>query len=304
VHCELSNHDRERLVSDEVDETDFGFIYLDVERAPIAWLVYRGIVNSPDIVSANPGGLSWFLLDTIRRGLTATVRREGLLEGVRLNLFSKNLSRLRAIYAFPTLEAAKRADLRRLSENLVGIAPVDLDFRREVYDMRWIDNFDALGADVAARYWTGEAFPTDSLPEVLLSGRFAILGTTVRKRAYDTIKRADPNSLAMLELSRLAAHFGSDLGAISPWLRQDDQGIVIGYIINYREEEGIEVWRRTLETARSDPAFQVNWADLKPLTKPSPEELFRTFDARQFEQEFRVEKATELHDAILSAMAN
>ena len=48
----------------EIRDDDFAFVYLDVDHLPVAWLAYRGMINSPDVSSANPGNLSLFLMDT------------------------------------------------------------------------------------------------------------------------------------------------------------------------------------------------------------------------------------------------
>jgi hypothetical protein len=65
----------------EVREDDFAFVYLNLDQMPVAWAAYRGILNSPDVQSANPANLSFFLMETVRRGLTSALRREGVLEG-------------------------------------------------------------------------------------------------------------------------------------------------------------------------------------------------------------------------------
>lgn len=293
------------MVSDEVRAQDFGFIYLDVDDPAIAWLAYRGLISSSDFTRANPGNISWFSTKLIKRGLSSTLEREGKLEGVRQKFFSEKLSRLNSLYAFDSVETAREA-LKHLgkfkSENLVSIEPADQNFRREVYDMQWIGNFDLIGFDAAEGYWSGKKYPNHPLPEALLSGRFWILGTSVRKRAYGTIRRSDPKALAMLELARLAAHFGSNLGAISPWLRKEGETIIVSQIINYDEREGLEVFRSALEEYRKNPEFPINWTDLKPLTGPKEDknldDLFRVPDGRPFEHEFRIDKATELAQVV------
>lgn len=291
------------MKSGELRENDFAFVYLDVDDPRIAWLAYRGVINSADQKGANPGEISWHLVNTIQRGLISTLRREGLLEGFRLKQFGGALSRLRCIYAHPTLEAAMKATEgvgKFRKENLVAIEPRDPNFIREEYDSYWVTNFDALSSDQAAKnYWAHEHSNEPAL-ELLLSGSFSILGTTVRKRAYETIKKVAPNSLAMLELARLAEMFSSDLGAIAPFIVMEENGPVLSSVIMYNEDEGNKVWSQALGRAKDDKTFQMNWDDIKPLTASDPkyDAYFSTPDFKGLNKSFRIEKANELKEFI------
>jgi len=285
----------------EIQPDDFAFVYLDVDNPTVAWLAYRGVLNSPDIKTANPGNLSWFLVDVLRRGLASTIRREGLLEGFRDKHFPNAVPRLRCVYAYPTLEAAQKGDYGRgkfRKENLVAIGPGTIDPMIETYDSNWITDFDSLTIDAAKKYWAGEK-TKDPHPELLLSGRFWIFGTSVRKRAYETIKAVWPNALALLELSRLAVDFDSDFGTISPWLVQEDRRIVVKHIIRYDEQEGLEILKEAIERSKIDTRYQVNWADLEPLRAPSEnkeaDERFRVPDTSVYDHEFRSDKLDELN---------
>jgi hypothetical protein len=238
----------------EIRADDFAFVYLDVDNPIIAWLTYRGVLNSPDVATANPGNLSWFLVEVIKRGLTSTIRREGALEGFRIHGFPNSPSRLKSIYAYPDLESAKQGDYGRGTfrvENLVAIAPAVADFKMSTYDSTWITDFDSLPLDTGQKYWRGEKTKTPHL-ESLLNGRFWILGTTVRQRAYETIKRHWPNALALLELARLAVDFSSDFGSIAPWLKQEDGRIILRHIIRYDEKEGPAILRLAMERVKND----------------------------------------------------
>jgi hypothetical protein len=72
------------VLNSELKEDDFAFVYLDVDQLPIAWLAYRGVINSCDVQTANPSNLSFFFMDVVQRGLDATLRREGVLEAMRV----------------------------------------------------------------------------------------------------------------------------------------------------------------------------------------------------------------------------
>jgi hypothetical protein len=290
----------------EVREGDFGFVYLDVDNPIIAWLAYRGILNSPDIETANPGNLSWFFVDVLKRGLASTIRREGALEGFRIREFAESLSRLRCIYAYPTVDSAARGDYGRgkfRKENLVAIAPAIKRIRIERYDGKWITDFSSLPLDSARRYWRGDVTGQPHF-EYLLTGRFWIYGTSVRKRAYATIKKTWPNALALLELSRLAVEFNSDFGSISPWLMKNTYETRVQHVIRYDEKEGPEILKRAIERATTDPDFHVNWIDLEPFRLPpndrDADARFAVPDTRPYDHVFRMDKMREMNEAILT----
>jgi hypothetical protein len=287
----------------ELKEDDFAFVYLDVDQLPIAWLAYRGVINSCDVKTANPSNLSFFLMDIVQRGLDATLRREGVLEAVRVNDYPSQLSRLKCVYAWPSLEVAARGCYGRgkfQEKNLVAIAPMERNFKRDEHDSNWITDFDSLPAiRTAKQYWTGEQ-TTTPLTECILSGRFAILGAEVRKRAYETIKKTNPNSLAILELSRLAVEFQSDLGSISPWIKQEGDTLLASYVMRYDEVEGLQVFEDAVKKWQADKRFQINFDDLKPLTtsekSPQLDAQFAVPDLRPFEKTFRIDKLSRLQD--------
>jgi Protein of unknown function (DUF2441) len=110
MHSVEINEDSSTL---EFYESDFAFVYLDVDDPHVAWLAYRGLLNSCDIATANPGNISLFFVDVIKRGLVSTLRREGLLEGSRLREFPNLPSRFKCIYAYPTLDAAASGNFGR-----------------------------------------------------------------------------------------------------------------------------------------------------------------------------------------------
>jgi hypothetical protein len=292
-------------INSEIQRNDFAFVYLDIDFPPIAWLVYRGIIQSPKEPAARSGELSWFLTNTIRRGLESTLRREGALEGYRVKEFPMHVSRLACVYAYPTVEMAARGESgldKFRQENLVAIEPSQSDFASEIHDSNWISDFDALPLETAQCYWKGE-LTKQPLLEYLLKGRFVILGASVRARAYEVIKRRDPNSLAILELARLAAIFDSDLGRCFSWIKREGDRLIVSYSIVYSEQEGLEILDEACKRRDSDPNFEINWSDLEPLWN---QELDASLDARfsrpdftKFTYEFRVDKLATLNEWII-----
>jgi hypothetical protein len=295
----VGEHPTQTTLPGEVRENDCAFVYLDVDDPRIAWLAYRGMIASSDNTVANPGNISWHLFNTLRRGVTASLRREGKLEAARRESFPDKLSRLTAVYAYPTIEAAERGCEGRgkfRKENLVAIGPAG-EYRREEYDSEWATNFDSLDATTAASsYWSGQK-SKNSLPELLLQGRFWICGTSVRKRAYEAIKKRGQSCLAMLELARLAPEFGCDLGAIAPWLRQGEDGaLILTSILKYDEAKRLDVFNKVLRRRALDKDFQVDWKALKPLMSADAE--FSVPDFRDLERPLHSEKIQHLIETL------
>jgi hypothetical protein len=251
------------VTPEEYSEGEFGYILLDLGQPHIAWLAYLGVIYSCDITEANPGNISWWLTNTVRRPSAPRFEREALLEQVRTEEFPNELSRLSAVYSFPDINSARRGMGELRGRDLVAIEPASNAFTRAKHDMNWID-YPGDQLSIARRYWSGED-SDEPIYEQLLSGQFYICGTAVRKKAYDCIKRAFPDSLAILELARLAPYFGFKLGQISPWVKQDGEDLVFAYIIRYEEPEGVEILKATMARASEEPSFQVNWKDLEPL---------------------------------------
>jgi hypothetical protein len=83
------------------------------------------------------------------------------------------------------------------------------------YDSEWItNNMRSTEPSWMASYLSGSPMGERPLWELLVDGRGFVLGTRVRERAYDTVKRKWPQSLGLLELSRVAVELNSDLGLI------------------------------------------------------------------------------------------
>lgn len=281
------------LSSDELRNDDFAFVYLDVDNPEIAWLAYRGIIESPDINNINPGNISWFLVNILKRGVFSTIRREGLIEGVRRKRFPHAISRLSCVYAFPTLEDAQKGSEGQGKfhrDNLVAIAPASRNFQIEKYDSNLISNYDSLEAqDASCRYWSSKSSQEPHY-EYLLRGRFYILGTKVRERAYRTIKAIWPKSLALLELSRLAVDLGSQLGCIAPWLTRQGRNVSLEHIVYYEENEGLRVLETALKRKSVDRSYAINLTDLEPLRQSA--------DDRNADDYFRLPGSTAKLEAL------
>ncbi|OGP51929.1 MAG: hypothetical protein A2Y79_05765 [Deltaproteobacteria bacterium RBG_13_43_22] len=201
------------------------FAFLNVDNPWIAWLVYRGEMVSPK--AANARGLSiwhaYYLIDAAHaRQRTAYYQMEMAIEDVRRDLFPAKVSRLSGLYFFEDAESAKRAGQRwdgnfreeHLAEiEIVGTPQISL------YDSEWITHrMGSSDRSWVSSYLSGSQMGESPLWELLVEGRGFVLGTLVRERAYETVKRTWPGSLGLLELSRVAVELDSDLGLICPFL--------------------------------------------------------------------------------------
>jgi hypothetical protein len=201
------------------------FAFLNVDNPWIAWLVYRGEMVSPK--ASNTRALSvwhgYYLIDAARSGQrTVYYRREMAIEDVRRRSFQHKVSRLSGLYFFEDVESANRAGQRWdgnfREEHLAEIEIVGEPLVSR-YDSEWITHhMDSSDSSWMSSYLSGVQMGESPLWELLIEGRGFILGTRVRERAYDTVKRTWPKSLGLLELSRVAVYLNSDLGLICPFL--------------------------------------------------------------------------------------
>ena len=102
----------------------------------------------------------------------------------------------------------------------------------------------------------------------------------------------------MLELSRLAVEFQSDLGSIAPWIKRDDETLFASFVMRYAEIEGLQVFAQAIKKWQADNSFPINFEALKPLTSPEKsaelDAQFAVPDLRPFERTFRIDKFSKL----------
>lgn len=258
------------------------FAFLNVDIPWIAWLVYRGEIVSQK--ASNTHALSvWhakYLIDCARSGERVSYyKMEMALENIRRASFQDNVSRLSGLYFFENVESARRAgqrwdgnfDEKHLAEvEIVGKPVVSR------YDSEWVThNAEIIDPMWMKSYLSGSQMGENSLWELLVEGRGFVLGTDVRKLAYETIKRAWPKSLALLELSRVAVELNSDLGLICPFLVTESDKIRLTLQISFADAKNPDFLERF-----SRYAGPKNTADLNPsadLVLPDLSEYFTEF---------------------------
>src|SRR5260370_34138307 len=121
-------------------------------------------------------------------------RAEMALENIRRSTFAAKVSRLSGLYLFED-EASARDAGQRWGGNFRDehLAEIEVVGEPAVsrYDSEWITN-KMVSADSSwmSSYLPGSPMGQTPLWEFLVEGRGFVLGTRVRERAYDTVKRA------------------------------------------------------------------------------------------------------------------
>jgi hypothetical protein len=202
----------------------------------------------------------------------ARLYREFIIESVRRAHHREKVSRLEGIYCFPEQDSAVRALEWGAHFELANLVEIHLEggSRREHNDSNWItyaptDEYGFLTSDIGwiDAYWRGDPFPGKSPAwELVFDGRMNVLGTAVRERAYAVIKREFPLTLGVLEISRLAAWIGSDLGNSGAWLAGDGERFSLRYIMNWKDADNPAFLKKLKEL--QEEGHPTNWADLGP----------------------------------------
>lgn len=226
------------------------FAYLDIEHPTVAWSAYRGVLVSA--YAAPPAGsspVSMMVAGMLLTRNASRLKNELQIELVRQLKHPYIPSRLGAMYFFDTeaqalravaegwgdyfqpenlveIELYETAPLARFDSNWITHAPLDVN--GHLSSTEWVSN-----------YWAGEPYPrAEPLWEILANGRAVICGTTLRQRAYELLKCRWPRSVALLEVARIAAQLGSDLGQLKAFLVPDEYGrLTLQFFIDMRDSD-------------------------------------------------------------------
>jgi hypothetical protein len=218
-----------------------GYIFLDIDDPICAWDAYRGVLVPARSVRQS-GAVSLWVTSLVRKQRTQWLDLERRLDEVRAERHHEKASRLDSIYYLEENDAALRfAGERALDYCSIGnLAEVHASKAQgDRFDLNWITNWkNHQGETWMDRYWQGEAFPhAKPIWERLSQDRVVVLGTSLREAAYAKIKQDHPDSLAFLEIARVAAWLNSDLGNISPLLVQTERGLEIRHYMEFRDAE-------------------------------------------------------------------
>ena len=224
------------------------YAYLDIDKPLCAWSTYRGVlVSAPN----KPGFTSVWTAGLLEDGRAARIAFEHAVENVRSSEFRDRISRLRGMFCLDGTGSAQLAgswdEGRRTHfrpDYLAELSLCEATAKRDRLDANWIThapvNDKGFLTDFAwiPRYWAGDQFPgREPIWEILVEGRMIVLGTDLRKRAYEAVKIEFPDSLCLLEISRLAARVGYDVGVICSYLRRTGDQVVLEYLMNMEDAE-------------------------------------------------------------------
>jgi hypothetical protein len=256
---------------------------LNIANPLVAWLVYRAeLVSSAE---AHEHALGFWLM----RGLSAessTGRRsaafqdEIVLDALRQAHQPDAISRVRGFYLFDDEASAERAikdwggSFHRDTLAEVGILEGS---RWSRHDAQWITS----GLGCGDRSWMlpylcGEPSGENPVWELLVHGRAVVFGTGPREAAYEVVKRTWPQSLALLELSRVAVELGSDLGLIVPMVFGPAGDHRVDFVMNFIDAENPEFLERFAHyhgpknTKDLGPGSDLVLPDLRPYSFKLP----------------------------------
>ncbi|MBD2452686.1 hypothetical protein H6G80_01040 [Nostoc sp. FACHB-87] len=218
------------------------FAYLNVDDPWIAWLVYRGEIVSTQAIGQKAISV-WhtkYLLDAATENKRATYyKTELVIEQIRQDSFSDKVSRLSGLYFFDSIESAMSAGKRwdgNFKEEYLAEIEIYQCYHSSRHDSEWITYYmNHTDRSWILKYLSGEPLGQQPLWELLVEGRGFVLGTQVRQRAYETVKRKWPKSLGLLELSRIAVELSSDLGFICPLLTVNDSIADLRIYLNFQD---------------------------------------------------------------------
>jgi len=178
--------------------------------------------------------------------------------------------------------------LTKVDSDWITYAKTDQRGNLDTSDLSWIEH-----------YWAGEPRGIAPVWESIVEGRAVVFGTELRERAYDVLAGAFPSALDMLEVARLAAEVGSDLGQTAAWITQPEPGrFRLDYYLDMRDAHDPDLHERL--RAYDGPR---NWRDLAP-----GKETFGLPDFRPYGRDFVISRrhypgiglpVTALHRAVL-----
>jgi len=198
------------------------------------------------------------------------------------------------MYCFLDKESAERAAAlwggsfqNHFQPEFLAELHLEATTRKDRVDSNWItyakcdENGFLIASELSQfdQYWEGRPYP-GKIPiwETIIEGRMIVLGTDLRDRAYEVIKREHPRSVALLEIARLAAWVGSDLGNVRAWLQDDGDNVSLHYLQDMRDANSPEFLRK-LEELKQE-GHPINWSDLHEEMKHGS--FGKTMDLRPY----------------------
>lgn len=269
------------------------YAYLNVDHPVVAWGTYRGALVSGRVASPAGRPVSMMFAGIIHSQDNARLDREASIEFVRQRRFPDCVSRLEGMYFFADKADAGDAlswGAHFRAENLaeVDLFPAGTPTRT---DSRWISKAETRPDGRFLNdepgwiddYWRMESHPSGSAWETIMHGRALVRDITIRERAYDLLAREFPSALDALEIARIGAAVGSDLGQVAAFIADCGDGIYrLEHRIDFRDATNPSVLERIREHihVHGEP---INVKDLAP-----GREVLCLPDLRRFGCNFRV----------------
>lgn len=219
------------------------WIFLDIKNPVVAWAACRGVLAPAHRLNyADATFPSLFFISRMTNAILTDKGKiifgnEMSLESVRKSSFPNAVSRLSCLFTFSSIREAQKAILNwgTVNNHFNEDCLVECDLEEcieSTHDSNWIfkGRNDPNFPEWKEKYWAGEPCPEyEPIWETLSQGRALIQTNELRQRAFElTIQNNFPKSLPLMEISRIAATLGYDLGAITPWI----SGNIITFIIN------------------------------------------------------------------------
>jgi len=288
------------------------YAYLDIEHPVVAWGVYRGVLVSAQASTAPPNcPVSLMFAGIVHYKSNVRLQNEIIIDAVRASQFPSRTSRLAGMYFFTDSAQAAKAEswgghfrpenLGEVEVHPVGeVTRVDSDWITYAETDR-LGNLDTSDLSWIERYWAGEPHGSTPVWETIVQGRAVVFGTKLRERAYNVLARDFPSALDTLEMARLAAEVGSDLGQTGAWITQSEPDrLRLDYYLDMQDGHNPELHERL--RAYGGPR---NYRDLVP-----GKETFGLPDFRPYGRDFVVSQRlhpevglplTTLHQAVVGS---
>ncbi|SEL57778.1 hypothetical protein SAMN05518845_108341 [Variovorax sp. YR750] len=189
------------------------------------------------------GAVSLRLAGIFDSGDFQRLQSELAIDAIRGRDFPGAVSRLSGMFVFDEVESALAAEQAAWGGHINSnyLTDVGLMYGAATrVDANWITQMLDAEANLvpeweqlAVKYWSGEASGASPIWELLVDGSAIVYGTRVRNQAYEVIQSRYPQSLGLLEESRIAALLGFSLGHVSSWLtRKEDHAELAFYLDN------------------------------------------------------------------------
>lgn len=227
------------------------YVALKLDDPTVAWEVYRGnMISCESIKNRTFQPISFWYVKYLKQCLRVapTSINETLLERVRESEFPEETSRLKGLYFFENKDDAQKILAFWGMENHTLIeAYYEHVTKVTRVDSKWITNYLSKVSDTKwmRKYWSGEPYNAEPHWELLVKGKLVITDSNAIEKSYETVKRLWPRSLPLLELSRISALIGSELGHCAPIiLKLSENNFGLRYIINMEDAKNDEFLER------------------------------------------------------------